>query len=117
MFDGNTFFPVTGTPILKMACMMSPLAEAEPVPLAVAILKAKSLTRSMDTILGLREVGVLAHLSACGTTPRHRGTEFDQNRTKPRMIRLAIRTSHASATVTGCPAAGMVTTDFRMSHA
>jgi hypothetical protein len=52
MFDGNTFFPVTGTPMRKMACMMRPLADAEPVPLAVAILKAKSLTRSMDTILG-----------------------------------------------------------------
>src|SRR5687767_6322583 len=45
MFDGNTFFPVTGTPIRKMACMMRPLADADPVPLAVAILKAKSLTR------------------------------------------------------------------------
>ena len=44
MFDGNTFFPVTGTPMRKMACMIRPLALAEPVPLAVAILKAKSLT-------------------------------------------------------------------------
>jgi hypothetical protein len=44
MLDGNTFFPVTGTPMRKIACMMSPLALAEPVPLAVAILKAKSLT-------------------------------------------------------------------------
>src|ERR1044071_2671850 len=47
MFDGNTFLPVTGTPIRKMACMMRPLADADPVPFAVAILKAKSLTRSM----------------------------------------------------------------------
>ena len=45
MFEGNTFFPVTGTPIRKMACMIRPLALAEPVPLAVAILKAKSLIR------------------------------------------------------------------------
>ena len=43
MFDGNTFLPVTGTPIRKIACMIRPLALAEPVPLAVAILKAKSL--------------------------------------------------------------------------
>src|SRR5688572_2909811 len=50
MFDGNTFFPVTGTPIRKMACMRRPLAEADPVPLAVAILKAKSLMRSMDPL-------------------------------------------------------------------
>ena len=47
MFDGNTFFPVTGTPMRKMACMIRPLALADPVPLAVAILKAKSLTRLM----------------------------------------------------------------------
>src|SRR5436190_20986610 len=45
MFDGNTFLPVTGTPMRKMACMIRPLADADPVPLAVAILKAKSLTR------------------------------------------------------------------------
>ena len=45
MFDGKTFFPVTGTPIRKMACMMRPFALADPVPLAVAILNAKSLTR------------------------------------------------------------------------
>src|SRR4026208_491371 len=43
MFEGNTFFPVTGIPIRKIACMISPLAEADPVPLAVAILNAKSL--------------------------------------------------------------------------
>ena len=43
MFDGKTFLPVTGMPIRKMACMIRPLAEADPVPLAVAILKAKSL--------------------------------------------------------------------------
>jgi hypothetical protein len=45
MFEGNTFFPVTGTPMRKIACMIRPFALADPVPLAVAILKAKSLTR------------------------------------------------------------------------
>src|SRR5918995_5380409 len=50
MFDGKTFLPVTGTPMRKMACMMRPFAEAEPVPLAVAILKAKSLVLSMDLV-------------------------------------------------------------------
>src|SRR4051794_15723256 len=49
MFEGNTFLPVTGMPIRKIACMMRPLAEADPVPLAVAILNAKSLTRSTIT--------------------------------------------------------------------
>src|SRR4029079_13855247 len=48
MFEGNTFFPVTGTPIRKMACMIRPLADAEPVPLAVAILNAKSLLRFIE---------------------------------------------------------------------
>ena len=47
MFDGKTFFPVTGTPIRKIACMIRPLAEADPVPLAVAILNANSLVRSI----------------------------------------------------------------------
>ena len=43
---------VTGTPIRKIACMMRPLADADPVPLAVAILNAKSLTRSMSAFVG-----------------------------------------------------------------
>jgi hypothetical protein len=43
MFDGKTFFPVTGMPMRKIACMMRPFAEADPVPLAEAILKANSL--------------------------------------------------------------------------
>src|SRR4029453_11423725 len=49
MLEGNTFFPVTGMPIRKIACMMSPLAEADPVPLAVAILNAKSLVWFIDS--------------------------------------------------------------------
>src|SRR5258705_5445574 len=47
MFDGNTFLPVTGTPMREIVCMMRPFAEADPVPLAVAILNAKSLVRSI----------------------------------------------------------------------
>src|SRR5690242_16360566 len=43
MFDGKTFFPDTGIPIRKIDCINSPLALAEPEPLTVAILKAKSL--------------------------------------------------------------------------
>jgi hypothetical protein len=43
MLDGKMFFPVTGIPMRKIACMRSPLALAEPVPLTVPILKAKSL--------------------------------------------------------------------------
>src|SRR4051812_35628052 len=53
MFDGKTFLPVTGIPIRKIACMMRPLADADPVPFAVAILNAKSFTRSMGLLLDL----------------------------------------------------------------
>ena len=48
MFEGKTFLPVTGMPMRKIACMMSPLADAEPVPLAVAILKANSLVMDKE---------------------------------------------------------------------
>src|SRR5262245_12347144 len=44
MFDGKMFLPETGMPIRKIACINSPLAEAEPVPFTVAILSAKSFT-------------------------------------------------------------------------
>src|SRR5262249_25542332 len=60
MLDGNTFFPVTGTPMRKMACMIRPLADAEPVPFAVAILNAKSL------ILFIEWVALSFQLSAVG---------------------------------------------------
>jgi hypothetical protein len=47
MFEGKTFLPVTGMPMRKMACMIKLLADADPVPLAVAILKANSLVRGI----------------------------------------------------------------------
>ena len=43
MFDGKTFFPTTGMPMRKMACISSPFALADPVPFTVPILKQKSL--------------------------------------------------------------------------
>src|SRR4029450_6458297 len=55
MFDGKTFLPVTGIPIRKIDCMMSPLADADPVPLAVAILNANWLMRVMRVWLHRRE--------------------------------------------------------------
>src|SRR6185503_3638165 len=90
MFEGKTFLPVTGTPIRKMACMMRPLADADPVPLAVAILKAKSLTRSIRYPSG--STGTLA---GCCTHP------------------------DGSYAFTGCnvPARGSSTANLRMSHA
>lgn len=47
MFEGNTFFPDTGMPMRKMACMSRPFALADPVPLTVPIFSAKSLVRSI----------------------------------------------------------------------
>jgi hypothetical protein len=52
MFEGKTFFPETGIPMRKMACMSSPFALADPVPLTVPILKAKSFViRAADCVL------------------------------------------------------------------
>src|SRR5260370_971063 len=45
MFDGKRFFPETGIPMRKMACMRRPLALAEPDPLTLASLMAKSFMR------------------------------------------------------------------------
>src|SRR6266404_6103285 len=38
MFEGNRFLPDTGIPMRKMACIKSPFALAEPVPLTLTIL-------------------------------------------------------------------------------
>src|SRR6266508_3687978 len=81
MFDGKTFLPGTGTALRKMACMMRPFADAEPVPLAVAILKAKSLTRSMfwsSAFAGLKSRATCVYLRA----HRHRvgGRRYTGNR-------------------------------------
>src|ERR1035437_3037699 len=45
MLDGKRFLPDTGTLIRKMPGMSKELARAEPVPLTLASLTAKSLTR------------------------------------------------------------------------
>src|SRR5205085_12197935 len=47
MFEGKTFFPETGMPMRKIACISKLLALAEPVPFTVAILNAKSLTAAI----------------------------------------------------------------------
>ena len=43
MLEGNRFFPETGIPIRKIACISNPFALADPVPLTLASLSAKSL--------------------------------------------------------------------------
>src|SRR5512147_961688 len=72
MFDGKTFFPVTGMPMRKIACMSRLFALADPVPLTVPILKAKSLMR----VSGERsDMGIgnlqceLSHVPRGGRTP------------------------------------------------
>ena len=45
MLDGKMFFPETGIPIRKTACIKRELALVDPVPFTVPILKAKSFTR------------------------------------------------------------------------
>ena len=45
MFEGNRFFPDTGMPMRKIACISSPLALADPVPFTFASLNAKSFMR------------------------------------------------------------------------
>src|SRR6058998_486047 len=52
MLEGNRFLPETGTPIRKIACMIRPLALAEPVPLTLASLIAKSFMRLRIVWLG-----------------------------------------------------------------
>src|SRR5215475_9334623 len=47
MFDGKRFFPLTGMPMRKIACIKRLFALAEPVPLTVPILKAKSFVREV----------------------------------------------------------------------
>src|SRR5579884_3665657 len=45
MFEGKRFFPETGIPMRNIACISRLLALAEPVPLTLASLMAKSLAR------------------------------------------------------------------------
>src|ERR1700735_4878473 len=51
MFDGKRFLPETGIPMRKMACMRRPLALAEPEPLTLASLMAKSLMRGAVCVI------------------------------------------------------------------
>src|SRR5687767_14515296 len=86
MFDGNTFFPDTGMPIRKIACISRPFALAEPVPFTVAMRSAKSFTRlgalvPLPLPVGDRapDINWLARLAATGSAaadssplyPRH----------------------------------------------
>ena len=50
MLEGNTFFPETGTPMRKMACMSMLFALAEPLPLTVATFTTKSLVTTKSSV-------------------------------------------------------------------
>src|ERR1035437_7515592 len=73
MFDGKIFLPETGTPIRKIDCMSNAFALALPVPLTLAILKAKSLTAagSRKPEAGSTEAGS----TEAGSTDSHRVIE------------------------------------------
>src|SRR5689334_7109381 len=78
MFDGKTFFPDTGMPMRKIACMSKVLALADPVPFTVPILNAKSLTPAgvVPFIVGLGMAHDLAsrrRLIADASRTVHRG--------------------------------------------
>src|SRR5579862_5964900 len=58
MLDGNRFFPETGMPIRKIACIKRLLALADPVPLTLASLIAQSFTRTAPVGARLGESAV-----------------------------------------------------------
>src|SRR5690606_19244872 len=69
MFEGKTFFPVTGIPIRKIVCMIRLFALAEPVPLTVPILNAKSFTRGVPSRPGAAEAQAVAVLTRSPSVP------------------------------------------------
>src|SRR5829696_5973562 len=83
MFDGKTFLPVTGMPMRKMACMSKLFALAEPVPLTVPILNAKSLMRDAG-----RSSGIRRRLAPAALCERHHVPRFS-----PTAARLSLRLS------------------------
>src|SRR6266550_3143788 len=91
MFDGKTFFPVTGMPMRKMACMSRLFALADPVPLTVPILKAKSLMPDVldrsdisapprdVRAIAFQRTGSAARIGSCPTLPSDTARRRDHN--------------------------------------
>src|SRR5215213_4359789 len=71
MFDGNMFFPLTGTPIWKIERIRTLFEDCEPDPLTVATLIVRSLTtgrpalRASSAAAGAMRVSVTTILLAC----------------------------------------------------
>src|SRR4051794_34503299 len=83
MFEGKTFFPETGMPMRKIACMSKPFALAEPVPFTVAILKAKSLTAAISRS-GQPAVELRRQRHSAGAVPFLRKAPADRTAACPR---------------------------------
>ena len=62
MFEGNIFFPLTGTPISNRDCSKMRLADCEPVPFAVALFMVKSFAMVSIDCFPLRVYSVNQHL-------------------------------------------------------
>jgi hypothetical protein len=90
-----------------MACMMRPFAEADPVPFAVAILNAKSLT----LLITIADLGLLI-----SDQSRIVDRRLIRNPLDPRSEIVAYRPT-ASNGMNAVPAYGSSMTALRMSHA
>src|SRR4029453_7421415 len=121
MFEGNTVFPVTGIPIRKIACMISPLADADPVPLAAAILTPKSLGGFINKV-DSRQLPVASDVMADALQPAPDGTHWPSIRTDSPTGNWQLETENfpahtAISGITVAPAYGIWSTNFRMSQA
>src|SRR3954467_249706 len=63
MFDGNMFFPLTGTPIWKMERISTLFDDCEPEPLTVATWIVKSLTIAAPPAAGSVRTAVAVGVS------------------------------------------------------
>jgi hypothetical protein len=63
MFDGNMFFPLTGTPIWKMERISTLFDDCEPEPLTVATWIVKSLTIGAPPAAGSVRTAVAVEVS------------------------------------------------------
>src|SRR5580704_15562422 len=82
MFDGNMFFPLTGTPMLKIDRMRIRLADWLPVPLDVATVMVTSLTAAPSGECSparslVPDIALLHGRGCCPATYRFRPVRFD----------------------------------------
>src|SRR6266852_3722072 len=63
MFEGNMFFPLTGTPIWKMERIRTLFDDCDPEPLTVATWMVQSLTMEATPVRGSSSTAVAVMLS------------------------------------------------------